>query len=49
MLKEIRDFIGRGNVIDLAVAVMMGAAFTGIVNSLVNDIVMPLIGDLLRK
>jgi large conductance mechanosensitive channel len=44
MLKEFRDFISRGNVIDLAVAVMMGAAFTGIVTALVNDILMPLIG-----
>ena len=47
MLKEFRDFIARGNVIDLAVAVIMGAAFTAIINSLVNDIVMPLIGVLL--
>ncbi len=44
MLKEFRDFISRGNVIDLAVAVMMGAAFTGIVTALVGDILMPLIG-----
>jgi large conductance mechanosensitive channel len=47
MLKEFRDFALRGNVIDLAVAVVIGAAFTGIVNSLVNDIIMPLIGALL--
>jgi large conductance mechanosensitive channel len=47
MLKEFRDFIARGNVIDLAVAVIMGAAFTAIINSLVNDIIMPLIGVLL--
>ncbi len=44
MWKEFRAFISRGNVLDLAVAVIIGAAFTGIVNSLVNDIVMPLIG-----
>ncbi len=44
MLKGFRAFISRGNVLDLAVAVIIGAAFTGIVNSLVNDIVMPLIG-----
>jgi large conductance mechanosensitive channel len=44
MLKEFRDFIARGNVIDLAVAVIMGAAFGPIVTSLVNDIVMPPIG-----
>jgi large conductance mechanosensitive channel len=47
MLKEFRDFINRGNVIDLAVAVILGAAFTAIVNSLVNDIIMPIIGALL--
>ena len=44
MLKEFRDFINRGNVIDLAVAVILGAAFIAIVNSLVNDIIMPIIG-----
>ncbi len=44
MLKEFRDFINRGNVIDLAVAVIIGAAFSGIVTSLVNDIVTPILG-----
>ncbi len=44
MLKEFRDFIARGNVIDLAVAVILGVAFGAIVTSLVNDIIMPLIG-----
>lgn len=44
MIKEFRDFIMRGNVLDLAVAVVIGAAFTGIVNSLVNDIFTPLLG-----
>jgi large conductance mechanosensitive channel len=44
MLKEFQKFISRGNVMDLAVAVIIGAAFTAIVNSLVADIVMPLIG-----
>lgn len=44
MWKEFRDFLSRGNVIDLAVAVIIGAAFSAIVNSLVNDIIMPLIG-----
>lgn len=47
MLKEFRDFALRGNVIDLAVAVVIGAAFTAIVNSLVNDIIMPLVGVIL--
>ena len=44
MLKEFRDFLMRGNVIDLAVGVIAGAAFTAIVNSLVKDIITPLIG-----
>jgi large conductance mechanosensitive channel len=47
MFKEFRDFITRGNVMDLAVAVILGAAFTAIVTSLVNDIIMPIIGVLL--
>ena len=44
MLKEFREFIMRGNVLDLAVGVIIGAAFGGIVTSLVNDVVMPPIG-----
>ncbi len=44
MIKEFRDFIMRGNVLDLAVAVVIGAAFTAIVNSFVQDIIMPLLG-----
>jgi len=44
MLKEFRDFIMRGNVLDLAVAVIIGAAFNSVVNSLVNDVIMPPIG-----
>lgn len=44
MLKEFRDFAMRGNVIDLAVGIIIGAAFTTVVNSLVNDIIMPPIG-----
>jgi large conductance mechanosensitive channel len=44
MWKEFRDFIMRGNVIDLAVAFIMGAAFTGIVTSLVTNVIMPPIG-----
>ncbi|MGB3389333.1 MAG: large conductance mechanosensitive channel protein MscL [Pseudaminobacter sp.] len=44
MLKEFQEFISRGNVMDLAVAVIIGAAFGKIVDSLVNDIIMPIIG-----
>jgi len=47
MIKEFRDFIARGNVIDLAVAVIIGAAFGRIVTSLVEGIIMPPIGMLL--
>lgn len=47
LLTEFKEFISRGNVIDLAVGVIIGGAFTTIVNSLVNDIVMPLISILL--
>lgn len=44
MLKEFKDFIARGNVIDMAVGIVMGAAFTAIVNSAVGDIIMPIVG-----
>jgi large conductance mechanosensitive channel len=44
MLKEFRDFAMKGNVVDLAVAVIIGAAFGAIVTSLVNDIIMPIVG-----
>lgn len=47
MIKEFRTFIMRGNVIDLAVGLIMGAAFSSIVNSLVKDVIMPPIGYLL--
>ena len=47
MWKEFRDFIAKGNVIDLAVAVIIGGAFSTIVKSLVDDIIMPPIGLLL--
>jgi large conductance mechanosensitive channel len=47
MFSEFRKFILRGNVIDLAVAVVLGAAFGAIVTSLTNDILMPLVGILL--
>lgn len=46
MLKEFKDFIARGNVFDMAVGIVMGAAFTAIVNSAVADLVMPLVGVL---
>lgn len=47
MLKDFREFITRGSVIELAIGVIMGAAFTSIVNSLVADIFMPIIGVLM--
>src|SRR5258708_14418958 len=47
MLQEFREFIARGSVVDLAVGLVLGAAFTTIVNSLVNDLLMPPIGLLL--
>lgn len=43
LLNEFKNFINQGNVMDLAVAVVMGAAFTAIVTSIVNDLIMPLI------
>jgi large conductance mechanosensitive channel len=49
MWKEFRDFIMRGNVMDLAVGVIIGAAFGKIISSLVDDIIMPPIGLLLGK
>ena len=47
MLKEFKQFAMRGNVVDLAVGIILGAAFTTIVNSLVKDIIMPPIGLIL--
>ena len=44
MFKEFREFIVRGNVMDMAVGIIMGAAFTAIVNSAVGDLIMPVIG-----
>jgi large conductance mechanosensitive channel len=44
MLREFRDFIARGNVLDLAVAVIIGAAFATITASLTDDIIMPVVG-----
>ncbi len=44
MIREFRDFIMRGNVLDLAIAVVIGAAFTAIVTSLVDNVITPIIG-----
>lgn len=44
MLKEFREFIARGNVMDMAVGIIIGAAFTAIVTSLVDDLINPIIG-----
>ena len=49
MLKGFRDFILRGNVVDLAIAVVIGAAFTAIVTAFVGDIVTPLIAAIVHK
>jgi len=47
MLKEFRDFAFKGNVIDLAIGIIIGAAFGGVITSLVKDVIMPPIGALL--
>lgn len=47
LASEFKDFINKGNVVDLAVGVVIGGAFGKIVNSLVNDIIMPPIGMLI--
>ena len=47
MIREFRDFIAKGNVMDLAVGIIIGAAFTAIVNSLVADIINPILGLLI--
>ncbi len=44
LIAEFKEFISRGNVVDMAVGVIIGGAFTQIVNSLVNDVIMPAIG-----
>ncbi|MEA4826514.1 MAG: large conductance mechanosensitive channel protein MscL [Clostridium sp.] len=49
MLKEFKEFARKGNVVDLAVGVIIGGAFGKIISSLVNDIIMPLVGLLLGK
>ncbi|MFN8027206.1 MAG: large conductance mechanosensitive channel protein MscL [Acidimicrobiia bacterium] len=47
--KDFRDFIMRGNVLDLAVAVVIGAAFNAVVTSMVNDIIMPIVAGIIGK
>jgi large conductance mechanosensitive channel len=49
MLKEFKEFAMRGNVVDMAVGIIIGASFGGIVTSMVNDVIMPPIGLLLGK
>lgn len=49
MLKEFRDFLMRGNIVDLAVAVVIGAAFGALVTSLVTDLLTPIIGAIIGK
>jgi large conductance mechanosensitive channel len=49
MVREFRDFVLRGNIVELAVAFVMGLAFAAVVNSLVNDLVMPVIAMIFGK
>jgi large conductance mechanosensitive channel len=49
LLKDFRDFVMRGNVLDLAVAVILGIAFNALVNSLVNDVLMQIIAAIVGK
>jgi large conductance mechanosensitive channel len=49
LLREFRDFVMRGNIVELAVAFVMGLAFAAVVNSLVNNLVMPLITTIIGK
>jgi large conductance mechanosensitive channel len=49
LLKDFRDFVMRGNVLDLAVAVVLGIAFNAVVNSLVNDVLMQIIAAIVGK
>lgn len=49
MIKEFKEFIARGNVIDMAVGIIIGGAFTSIVKSLVDDLINPLIGLVIGK
>ncbi len=49
MIKEFKDFLMKGNIVDLAVAFVMGVAFAAVVNSLVNDLIMPIIAMIIGK
>ena len=49
MLKDFRDFLLRGNIVELAVAFVMGVAFAALVNSFVNDLIMPIIAMIIGK
>ena len=49
MLKEFKDFLMKGNIVDLAVAFVIGLAFAAVVNSLVNDLLMPVIAMIIGK
>ena len=49
MIKEFRDFLFRGNIIELAVAFVMGLAFAAVINSLVNNLVMPIVAAIIGK
>jgi large conductance mechanosensitive channel len=49
VLKEFKEFITRGNVVDLAVAVIVGAAFTAVIKSLTDNVLMPIIGIIFGK
>lgn len=49
IIKEFKEFINRGNVVDMAVGVMIGAAFKGIVDSIVADLISPVIGLIFKK
>jgi large conductance mechanosensitive channel len=49
VIKEFRDFLMRGNIVDLAVAFVIGVAFAAVVNSLVNDLIMPVIAMIIGK
>jgi large conductance mechanosensitive channel len=49
MVKEFRDFLMRGNLVELAVAFVMGLAFAALINSFVNDLIMPIVAMIIGK